>query len=151
LAEPANRDTTWEKKSPFALNVSADVTAPPVALFNTGSALGYRSTEVLKAHVKAIATDGGASHYAHFRLTDKREPMSWVMSKKAVRLLDDEWARNSAPYSDLAQFVGWKQALSTAHWIDSPGPSNLLVQAGFGVAPKGPDRLRARIAEKVPM
>src|SRR5205814_1919926 len=36
------RDASWQQRSPASLNIAADVTAPPAALFNVGNALGFR-------------------------------------------------------------------------------------------------------------
>jgi hypothetical protein len=102
----AERDISWQRKSPFALNVASDVTAPPVALFNTGSALGFRATEVLKGFVNAIGGDG-LSHYTQFRLTDPNETLSWVLSRKAIASLNGEWGNNSGPYAELRAFMKW--------------------------------------------
>src|SRR5262249_38064779 len=52
--EQPNRDRAWLNESPLALNVASDLTAPPVALYDTGSALGYRATQMLKKSVNLI-------------------------------------------------------------------------------------------------
>src|SRR5689334_12079712 len=82
--DQARRDDSWRRKSPFILNVTADTTAPPVALFNVGSALGFRATEVLKRFVASIDSKGG---YAHFALSDETEAMSWVLSRRSTTAL----------------------------------------------------------------
>jgi hypothetical protein len=88
--DQARRDDSWQRKSPFILNVTADTTAPPVALFNVGSALGFRATEVLRRFVSALQPDGG-TYYAHFALSDETEAMSWALSRRSTTALQLEW------------------------------------------------------------
>src|SRR5205085_4296455 len=57
--DQAHRDASWLQKSPFHLNVAADLTAPPVALFNVGNALGFRATEVLRRLMATVGPTGG--------------------------------------------------------------------------------------------
>src|SRR5438477_5663499 len=102
----AKRDIAWQQKSPFSLNVAADATAPPVALFQVGSALGYRATRVLAGFADSLADDR-TERYAHFALTDRNEAMSWVLSRRSVASLDREWPNNADPYRTLASFMGW--------------------------------------------
>ncbi len=97
----ADRDISWQThNSPFSLNVASDATAPPAALFNTGGALGYRAMKILK-------DDVGDSAFAEFRLTNSDVTLSWVLSKKAVGLLDKEWAANRPSYDKLKTFMSW--------------------------------------------
>jgi hypothetical protein len=88
--DQVHRDAAWQQKSPFHLNLAADVTAPPVALFNVGNALGFRATEVLKRLVQSIQPDSG-TYYAHFALSNDSEAMSWVLSRKSISALQSEW------------------------------------------------------------
>ena len=107
LAGQAQRDIAWQQKSPLTLNVAADATAPPVALFNVGSALGYRATRVLAEFADSLANDR-TERYAHFALTSHDEVMSWVLSRRSVALLDQEWPKNQGSYDILAKFMGWR-------------------------------------------
>ena len=106
------RDDLWRKKSGLALNVASDLTAPPVALFDTGSALGYRATQILKRTVNPTGgtvggKDGTNEHYAEFRLTNKDAAMNWVLSRKSVDAVYDEWCApsNVAEYRSLQNFM----------------------------------------------
>jgi hypothetical protein len=107
--EQPKRDGGWKETSPLALNIASDLTAPPVALFDTGSALGYRATQILKRSVNSIggATDGQNEYYAEFRLTDKDAAMSWVLSRKSIEAVYDEWCApiNVAEYEKLQKFM----------------------------------------------
>jgi hypothetical protein len=98
--EQPNRDTSWRKKSPLTLNVASDLTAPLVALFNTGSAIGYRATQLLKELV-------GNEYYAEFRLTDNDAAMSWVLSRKSIAALEHESKSdiNIDAYNRLSEFM----------------------------------------------
>jgi len=105
--DQARRDLLWQQKSPFQLNVAADVTAPPVALFNVGNGLGFRATEVLRRLAEAIQPDG-VTHYAHFLLSDDSEAMSWVLSRKSITALQREWTtgHNHRAERAVACFIG---------------------------------------------
>ena len=105
--DQARRDVLWQQKSPFQLNVAADVTAPPVALFNVGNGLGFRATEVLRRLAEAIQPDG-VTHYAHFLLSDDSEAMSWVLSRKSITALQREWTtgHNHRAERAVACFIG---------------------------------------------
>jgi hypothetical protein len=116
--QQAKRDITWkEDNSPFGLNIASDATAPPVALFNTGSALGYRAKEILKDFVEKKEEEERAkpdrmagahdSYFAEFRLLNTGVTLSWVLSRKAVELLDQEWDNNKTSYDTLKTFMKW--------------------------------------------
>jgi hypothetical protein len=94
------RDRSWREKSPFTLNIASDLTAPPVALLNTGSATGYRATQLLKELV-------GNEYYAEFRLTDNDAAMSWVLSRKSIDALNHESKTdmNIDAYNRLREFM----------------------------------------------
>jgi hypothetical protein len=109
--QPA-RDRSWQQKSPFKLNVASDLTAPPVALFNTGGAIGYRATQLLKELVNSIGgtKDGkgrGNEYYAEFRLADNDAAMSWVLSRKSIEALNHESKTdaNIDAYNTLQEFM----------------------------------------------
>jgi hypothetical protein len=98
------------------LNIASDATAPPVALFNTGSALGYRAKGILKDFVEKKEKESakpdrmaGAhdSYFAEFRLLNTGVTLSWVLSRKAVELLDQEWDNNKTSYDMLKTFMKW--------------------------------------------
>ena len=82
------RDASWQQRSPASLNIAADVTAPPAALFNVGNALGFRATEVLRRLVDTLEPKGG---YAHFTLSNDAEAMSWALSRKSLDAIQREW------------------------------------------------------------
>lgn len=122
IEQPA-RDKSWREKSPLTLNIASDLTAPPVALYDTGSALGYRATQILKGFVNSIGEakdgkDSGNEHYSEFRLTNKDAAMSWVLSRKSVDALNDEWNTkiNGAEYDKLQAFMKpcWDNRVSCA-------------------------------------
>jgi hypothetical protein len=109
--QPA-RDRSWQKKSPFKLSVASDLTAPPVALFNTGGAIGYRATELLNELVNSIGgpKEGkghGNEYYAEFRLSDKDAAMSWVLSRKSIDAVNHESKTdaNIDAYNTLKEFM----------------------------------------------
>jgi hypothetical protein len=107
--EQPKRDSAWRNESPLALNVASDLTAPPVALYDTGSALGYRATQMLKKSVNLIGgiKGDGNEYYAEFRLSNKDAAMSWVLSRKSVDALNHEWSSlvNVREYDRLAKFM----------------------------------------------
>jgi hypothetical protein len=105
ISQQANRDIAWMQRLPFGLNIAADVTAPPVALFDTGSALGYRATQIVKNLVEAPRQDK-LPHYAEFRLTET-STLSWVLSRKAIASLNKEWDNNTTSYEQLRTFMNW--------------------------------------------
>ena len=82
------RDASWQQRSPASLNIAADVTAPPAALFNVGNALGFRATEVLRRLMDTLEPKGG---YAHFTLSNDAEAMSWALSRKSLDAIQREW------------------------------------------------------------
>jgi hypothetical protein len=45
VSDQADRNIAWWNALPLRLDIAADVTAPPAALFGTGSALGYRAPQ----------------------------------------------------------------------------------------------------------
>jgi hypothetical protein len=107
--EPELRDIEWKKPLSLGLNVASDVTSPPVALFNTGSALGFRATQLLSNYIESVSDDKSLRHYAHFRLNGSGEVLSWVLSRKSIELLNDEWDSrdNILAYNALCGFMSW--------------------------------------------
>jgi hypothetical protein len=89
--------------------VASDLTSPPVALFNTGSALGFRATQLLSNFVESVNDNKNEKHYAHFRLSKSGEVLSWVLSRKSISLLNNEWesSDNILAYNALCGFMAW--------------------------------------------
>jgi hypothetical protein len=113
LQDQAARNAGWDHPISPWLNFASDTTAPPVSLFNTGDALGVRATEVLHSYVDTIDNDQ-LSYYASFPLRNKGEAMSWVLSRRSVQLLGNEWCRyNENAYTRFETFMKWTHSPCT--------------------------------------
>ncbi len=108
LQSEGKRDDAWPKPASWTLNVASDVTAPPVGFYNTREGVGYRATKVAGAY--ADRDDNYPPKYSFFTLTDRKEPMNWVLSDDAQQAIRGEWddSKNQQAFQNLKDFLGAK-------------------------------------------
>ena len=82
---PEARDAELNETLTWGYRVASDASTPLLGFWDTRDGLGSRATEVL---ARLLQT----KHYFAFRVRNHSEPMSWALSKAAVRMLDCEWS-----------------------------------------------------------
>ena len=110
---PLGADATKRVKPiSTAFRVLSDVSTPLVAFYDTRAGLGERASEVLRRRLAHLHTGkNDDSRYFHFRIADKRVPMSWLLSDYASRLIDAQLPLEAA---SAASVVGSPSALNSA-------------------------------------